>query len=61
MRTLFSSFGNMVAAFRAINRRYAKPAIEMTPFVKICLVALRLYLFVLVGLLVYKFVITVTG
>jgi len=61
VRTPFSSFGNMVAAFRAINRRYAKPAIEITPFVKICLVALRLYLFVLVGLLVYKFVITVTG
>jgi len=49
----------LVSGARAVNRRYATPTIEMTPFVKICLVTLRLYLLVLIGLLVYKFLITV--
>jgi hypothetical protein len=56
-----SYVGNMVAAFRAINRRYATPSIEMTPLVKVCLLTLRLYLFVLVGLMIYKFIVTVGG
>ena len=29
----------------------------MTPFVKGCLVALRLYLFTLIGLMIFKFII----
>jgi hypothetical protein len=46
---------SLVTGVRAINRKYAKPQIEMTWFVKLCLLMLRLYLFVLVGLLIYKF------
>jgi hypothetical protein len=41
-----------------INKRYAKPGIKMTPTVRISLFALRIYLFVLVGLIAYKFIIT---
>lgn len=39
-----------------INQRYSHPRIEMSPAVKFALFALRLYLFLLVGLLVYKFI-----
>jgi hypothetical protein len=39
-----------------INRRYATPRIKMTPMVRFALLTLRLYLLLLVGLLVYKFV-----
>ena len=40
---------------RDINRRYAKPRIPMSPAVRVSLLVLRIYLFVLVGLLIYKF------
>lgn len=39
-----------------INRRYSTPRIQMTPMVRFALLMLRLYLLLLVGLLVYKFV-----
>ena len=42
-----------------IHKKYRKPKIEMTPFVKICLLALRVYVFVLIGLMVLKFIVTV--
>ncbi len=42
--------------FAEINRRYAHPKIQMTPAVKLALVALRIYLIVLLALLVVKFV-----
>ena len=41
---------------REINHRYSKPHIEMSRGVKISLMALRIYLFVLVALILYKFV-----
>jgi hypothetical protein len=40
---------------REINRRYATPHIRTTRMVRICLLLLRAYLIVLVGLLAYKF------
>jgi hypothetical protein len=40
---------------REVNRRYAKPEIETTLFAKTCLVGLRVYLVLLVGLMVFKF------
>lgn len=58
MKISTGPLGVFVAAVREINRKYAEPQIEMTPLVKVCLVALRVYLVVLVGLLVYKFVVT---
>ncbi|VVC84463.1 hypothetical protein [Sideroxydans sp. CL21] len=44
------------AKIREINHRYSKPHIEMSLGVKISLMALRIYLFVLVGLILYKFI-----
>lgn len=40
---------------KEINRKYAKPQIETTIFVKVCLITLRVYLVTLIGLLLYKF------
>jgi len=58
MHTLATVFSSLIAGVRSVNARYAKPQIEMTPFVKICLFTLRAYLFVLIGLMIYKFVVT---
>jgi hypothetical protein len=55
-----SSFQRLLGKIREINHRYSKPHIEMTPLVKLSLMALRVYLLLLVGLIVYKFVITLT-
>ena len=51
-----SSINRLVRKIREINHRYSKPHIEMSRGVKISLMALRIYLFVLVGLILYKFV-----
>jgi hypothetical protein len=45
-----------VEQVRAINRRFAKPRLTMSPAVKWALLILRLYLLALVGLLGYKFI-----
>jgi hypothetical protein len=39
-----------------INRKYANPSIKITKAVRISLLCLRLYLIVIVGLLIYKFI-----
>ena len=46
----------LVTKIREINHRYSKPHIEMSRGVKISLMALRIYLLLLVGLIIYKFV-----
>jgi hypothetical protein len=51
---------DQVEHVRAINRRYAKPRLAMSPAVRHSLLGLRLYLLTLVGLLVYKFITVVT-
>ena len=51
-RTMLS--GN-IAKVRAINARYAKPRLIMSPAVRWALLVLRFYLLTLVGLLGYKF------
>ena len=53
------SFRRFAARIREINQRYSKPHIEMSFWVRFSLMALRIYLFVLVGLIMYKFVVTV--
>lgn len=53
---MLSSLRRFAAKIREINHRYSKPHIEMSRAVKISLMALRIYLFVLVGLILYKFV-----
>ena len=51
-----SLLGNIAASVREINRRYAKPEIEVTRFVTICLWSLRIYLLTMVVLMVYALV-----
>jgi hypothetical protein len=53
---MLSSLRRFATKIREINHRYSKPHIEMSRGVKISLMALRIYLFVLVGLIFYKFV-----
>ncbi len=45
-----------MAKVAEITRKYKTPRLKATPAVKIALLGLRVYLVVLVGLLVYKFV-----
>jgi len=49
-------FSHNFAKVREINRKYAKPNVEMSPWVKGSLLILRIYLIFLVGLLLYKFI-----
>jgi len=53
---MLSNLRRFVAKIREINQRYSKPHIEMSRAVKLSLLSLRIYLFVLVGLILYKFV-----
>jgi len=54
-------FRDLFAKISEINFRYREPRIEMSGAVRLSLLALRLYLFALVGLMIYKFVQLVTG
>ncbi len=54
-------FRDLFAKINEINARYRRPRIAMSGAVRLSLLALRLYLFALVGLMVYKFVVLVTG
>ena len=49
-------YRDMVHSVREINRRYATPHIRTTRMVRMCLLLLRCYLMLLVGILVYKFI-----
>jgi hypothetical protein len=53
---MLNSFKQFRQKIRAINQRYSKPHIEMSPAVKLSLIVLRIYLLFLVSLMVYKFV-----
>jgi len=61
---IFHAIGGVLAdqieAVRAVNRRFAKPRLTMSPAVQWSLLGLRIYLLVLVGLLAYKFITVVT-
>lgn len=46
----------MLGQIREINRRYATPHIKTTRMVTVCLMVLRCYLILLVGILIYKFI-----
>jgi hypothetical protein len=52
-------FRNTANAVGAINHKFRTPQIKMTPLVKFSLGLLRFYLLFLVGIMVYKFVITI--
>ncbi len=49
-------FSHSYAKIQEINKKYEKPGIEMSRGVKISLLLLRLYLFSLIGLSLYKFI-----
>jgi hypothetical protein len=49
-------FSHNFAKIREINQKYAKPNVEMSGWVKGSLLFLRIYLVLLVGLLIYKFI-----
>ena len=49
-------FRSIVDGVREVNRKYAKPEIDTTLFVKICLLSLRIYLLVMIGLMAYALV-----
>jgi hypothetical protein len=54
-----SGLSRVARKFRAINARYRKPRIGMSPLVRTSLMVLRVYLLVLVALMLYKFVLLV--
>jgi hypothetical protein len=56
-----NAFRNLFAKIGEINARYHAPRVEMSGAVRLSLMALRIYLLALVGLMVYKFVAIVTG
>jgi len=60
MNILARIYQSLTAQVRDINTRYSKPSLQMTPLVKICLLFLRFYLFLLIGLLIYKFITVVS-
>jgi len=53
---IFDFFRNTAGAVRDINHKYAKPHIKMTRWVRFSLGALRFYLLLLVGIMIYKFI-----
>ena len=55
---IINLFRNATGTVRTINHKYAKPHMKMTPAVRFSLGLLRFYLLFLVGIMVYKFVIT---
>jgi hypothetical protein len=61
LRRAVTMLGGNFDKVRAINRRYARPRLAISPAARICLLILRLYLLFLVGLLAYKFVSIVVG
>ena len=52
---------DLLSGIRSVNKTYAKPSIEMTPFVQVSLFVLRLYVFGLVGLMIVKFILAARG
>ena len=48
------------ATIADINRRYQTPRIAMSPAVRLSLMALRVYLLFLVGLMIYRFAMLVS-
>lgn len=55
---IYKFFRNTAAVVKAINVKYATPHMKTTPMVRFSLGLLRFYLLFLVGVMVYKFVVT---
>jgi hypothetical protein len=54
-QAFFRLFG-LLDGIREINNRYKVPRIQMTPLVKVSLLFLRIYLFFMIAVLLYKFI-----
>jgi hypothetical protein len=53
---ILNFFRSTAGAVKEINQKYKKPHIEMTRWVRFSLGALRFYLLLLVGIMIYKFI-----
>jgi len=51
IKIITAIYASMVDQVRQVNRKYAKPELELTRFTKFCLLALRLYLLSMVLLM----------
>ena len=56
MKLLALIWHDLVSRVRAVNEKYREPRLPMTPLVRASLIGLRVYLFTLVGLMLFKFV-----
>ena len=56
MNMIIAAWRSLLAEIRGINQKYSTPKLRMTKVVRISLLCLRFYLFLLVGLLIYRFV-----
>ncbi len=59
MKLFAAIYNDMRLQVRRVNEKYREPRIHMTPLVRFCLIGLRVYLFTLVGLMLFKFVMIV--
>ena len=56
MGKVLNIFRGFFAAVHDINEKYKQPQIKMTPMVSFSLIMLRLYLFFMVAILLFKFI-----
>jgi hypothetical protein len=61
IKQTISHFFGIVDAVHRINEKYKHPRIQMTPMVRVSLLALRLYLVFIIAILLYKFIRVATG
>ncbi len=61
MKKIFNIFRGFFTAVRDVNRKYKQPHIRMTRTISFALFMLRLYLFFIVAILLYKFISIATG
>ncbi len=52
-------FRTKFSKIREINEKYRTPRIHTTRAVSLSLLLLRIYLFVLIGILIFKFIVTI--
>ncbi|MGA2141573.1 MAG: hypothetical protein ABSG94_04030 [Brevinematales bacterium] len=53
---MFNMINGFLKSISEINKKYRTPTIQITPWVKVSLFILRMYLLILVGLLVFRFI-----
>ncbi|MCL4468516.1 MAG: hypothetical protein M1591_06260 [Deltaproteobacteria bacterium] len=56
MRKVLNIFRGFFAAVHDINEKYKRPQIKMTHMVSFSLIMLRLYLFFMIAILLFKFI-----